>query len=212
MMNLACRRKSPLRYLFQRQLLSGQMQALHTEDRTDIVWVCSLENKPSSRCLEVICKSRRYSRCESRVMKVPSRAASQQVYPSREVSPSNDTISIDRQVDLKLILNLWTPPPPPKNFDETNPVLRRYDINFCMPFRILETDDVRVEPLFVSDLPSLSFFYSEYTVRADSIPSATLHLGGFMPLPDSSWDCFGEIWSFPHPSQRRPLRRIAQAE
>ena len=53
------------------------------------------------------------------------------------------------QSTKRTVLNLWEHPPPPEQLHEHTP-REQYDINFRMPFRILETEHVRVEPFVVS--------------------------------------------------------------
>ena len=64
-----------------------------------------------------------------------------------DVDPIND-ISTDRHAGEGKVLNMWSPPPPPKILNEMTPA-SQYDINFCMPFETLETDEIRIEPLIV---------------------------------------------------------------
>lgn len=52
------------------------------------------------------------------------------------------------------ILNLWMPTPAPATLHSKTP-MSAYDINTKLPFRILETDQVRLEPLIVSLSPRL---------------------------------------------------------
>ena len=49
------------------------------------------------------------------------------------------------------VLNLYEPDPAPETFNASKPP-HLYDINSAMPFRILETDHVRLEPFVVSSL------------------------------------------------------------
>jgi hypothetical protein len=52
------------------------------------------------------------------------------------------------------ILNLWQPTPAPATLHRLTPMCA-YDINTKLPFRILEMDQVRLEPLVVSIIHAL---------------------------------------------------------
>ena len=47
------------------------------------------------------------------------------------------------------IMNLWTPSPTPATYHRKTP-MASYDINTKLPFRVLQTDQIRLEPLVVS--------------------------------------------------------------
>lgn len=49
------------------------------------------------------------------------------------------------------VLNLYEPDPAPATLNASKP-MHLYDINSAMPFHLLETDEVRLEPLVVSQL------------------------------------------------------------
>ncbi|KAK4688028.1 hypothetical protein P7C73_g2086, partial [Tremellales sp. Uapishka_1] len=66
------------------------------------------------------------------------------------------------------ILNLYQPYSP-STLNSRKP-MHLYDINFVLPFKVLSTGYVRLEPL---------------------VPSK--HLEGFLSLPDLSWDVFGGL-------------------
>lgn len=65
---------------------------------------------------------------------------------SRKVSEKK---KIARNTDSEGILNLWEPTPAPATLHRLTPMYG-YDVNTNLPFRILETDQVRLEPLIVS--------------------------------------------------------------
>lgn len=56
---------------------------------------------------------------------------------------------------LPQVLNLWTPTPIPATLHRLTPMVA-YDINTKLPFHILETDQVRMEPLIVRHADDLS--------------------------------------------------------
>jgi hypothetical protein len=57
------------------------------------------------------------------------------------------------------MLNLWTPTPAPATLHRLTPMIG-YDINTKLPFHVLETDHIRMEPLVVSQ----QILKQQYTV------------------------------------------------
>lgn len=57
-----------------------------------------------------------------------------------------------KPIERNPVLNLYQPEPAPSTLNALKP-MHLYDINCAMPFHILETDAIRLEPLIVSDRP-----------------------------------------------------------
>ena len=67
--------------------------------------------------------------------------------PSNAIARTQEISKDDRFNDQ--ILNLWQPTPIPRTLFSMTP-MRHYDINTKLPFHILQTGHVRLEPLIVS--------------------------------------------------------------
>ena len=52
---------------------------------------------------------------------------------------------------IRRVLNLYEPDPAPSTYNASKP-MHLYDINCVIPFHILETEHLRLEPLVVSGL------------------------------------------------------------
>ena len=64
----------------------------------------------------------------------------------RKISRKKQITPVPTKVE---IMNLWTPSPAPATYHRQTP-MASYDINAKLPFRVLQTDQIRLEPLVVS--------------------------------------------------------------
>lgn len=73
-------------------------------------------------------------------------SATRNVEVTRKISSKKQIMPIATQAE---IMNLWTPSPIPATYHRQTP-MASYDINTKLPFQVLETDQIRLEPLVVS--------------------------------------------------------------